>query len=85
MAMGAALPARADVTMTFDTAVPTVNGLDQANFVDDATIARLSARTEARRAEQYVARTLMLLKMYRVLTPEQRRQLHEMTKGKPAR
>ena len=33
--------------------------------VDDATIARLSARTEARRAEQYVARTLMLLKMYR--------------------
>ena len=53
--------------------------------VDDETMARLTARTEHTRAERYVARTLMLLKMYRVLTSEQRRQLQEMTKGKPAR
>ena len=30
--------ARGDATMSFGTAAPTVNGLDQANFVDDATI-----------------------------------------------
>jgi Spy/CpxP family protein refolding chaperone len=47
------------------------------------TVARLSAEAERVRAEQYVARTLMLLKMYRVLTPEQRSRLHETTKGSP--
>jgi Spy/CpxP family protein refolding chaperone len=49
--------------------------------VDDATLARLSARTERVRAKRYVARTLMLVKMYRVLTPEQRGRLHDMTRG----
>jgi hypothetical protein len=34
----AAVGARADVTMSYGTAVPVVNEFDQANFVDDATI-----------------------------------------------
>jgi Spy/CpxP family protein refolding chaperone len=47
---------------------------------DDETVARLSARTEHVRAQRHVARTLMLLKMYRVLTPEQRIQLKEVAR-----
>ena len=34
----ASVGVRADVTMSYGTAVPTVNGFDQANLVDDATI-----------------------------------------------
>jgi Spy/CpxP family protein refolding chaperone len=45
---------------------------------DDETVARLSARTEHVRAQRQVARTLMLLKMYRVLTPGQRMRLKEL-------
>jgi Spy/CpxP family protein refolding chaperone len=56
-----------------------------AGDVDDATVTRLSAQAERVRAEQYIARTLMLLKMYRVLTPEQRSRLREMTKREPTR
>ena len=56
-----------------------------AGDVDDATVTRLSAQAERVRAEQFIARTLMLLKMYHVLTPEQRSRLRDMTKREPTR
>jgi Spy/CpxP family protein refolding chaperone len=55
-----------------------------AGDVDDATVSRLSVQAERVRAEQFIARTLMLLKMHRILTPEQRSRLREMTKASPS-
>lgn len=51
---------------------------------DDETVARLSARTEHVRAQRHVARTLMLVKMYRVLTPEQRMRIKEVARHRLA-
>lgn len=48
---------------------------------DDATVVRLSSEAERIRAERNVSRTLMLIQMYRILTPGQRLKLTEVHKG----
>lgn len=49
--------------------------------VDDANFIRLSSEVERVRAERKVSRTLMLIHMYRILTPVQRVRLAELHKG----
>jgi Spy/CpxP family protein refolding chaperone len=75
------LPERRALGRELESMDRTLQSAILAGDVDDVTVARLSAQIERVRAEQYVARTLMLVKMYRVLTPEQRSRLPETTKG----
>ena len=42
---------------------------------DDDRVTRLVGRVEAARAARNIARTMMLVRMYRILTPDQRRRL----------
>ncbi len=51
---------------------------------DDSTVARLSNEVERIRAERNVSRTLMLVEMYRILTPAQRLELTEAQKASAA-
>jgi Spy/CpxP family protein refolding chaperone len=45
---------------------------------DDKRVIRLSAELEALRTQQHARRSLMLLEMYRTLTPSQRRRLRTL-------
>jgi Spy/CpxP family protein refolding chaperone len=51
----------------------------------DPVVERLSARVETVRARRNVRRTLMLLEMYRILTPAQRLALSRLRAPGPAR
>ncbi len=55
-----------------DAALAKVIALGEA---DDATVERLINKVERTRAERNVSRTLVLVEMYRILTPEQRLKL----------
>lgn len=51
---------------------------------DDATVMRLSAKVEDLRRQQNIRRTLMLLAMRRILTPEQRTKLTATRQAAPS-
>jgi Spy/CpxP family protein refolding chaperone len=79
------LPERVALRRELDRLDSQLQQLLERGDAADPVVERLSARVETVRARRNVRRTLMLLEMYRILTPAQRLALSRLRAPGPAR